>query len=380
MDKPDIMYLAAMRFPSERAHSAQVAMTSAAFATLGQKVEIVIPSRRGAVKGDPFEYFKIPKNENLTVTTLKVPDTIRFGRFGFWFHHVCFALRARAHARIRNPHVLYSRDESVLFFFRNFGIPFVWESHLGKWNILAHSVAEKCKTLIVISRGLQNFYRDRGISLAKITVAPDGVSLESFETTESKETARGRLGLPIDGVIVMYIGSLEKWKGYDTFARAAKFSTARFVVIGGKDHEVERLRKEFPSVLFLGARPYAELPGNQRAADVLVIPNTAKDIVSLQFTSPLKLFTSLASHVPIVASDIPSIREIANAGEVFYVRPDDPEALAKGVNEALHPLEGKKRADAAYQKSRSFSWEARGRTILEAVGLLPEHAIASNQP
>lgn len=362
------MYVAAMRFPSERAHSAQVAYTVAAFATVGKMVEIVVPSRRETISQNAFEYFKIPPNKNITITTIKVPDTIRFGRLGFWFHHIWFALRLRSYIKKKNPKLLYSRDESVLYFLRNLSVPFVWESHLGKWNVIAKVVAKKSTKLIVISRGLQNFYKDRGVSILKIAVAPDGVSLESFETAETKDAARERLGLPIDATIAMYIGSLEKWKGYDTFINAARFfPEATFVVIGGKEKEVKRLRSEFPNVLFLGSRPYAELPGNQKAADVLVIPNTAKDIVSLQFTSPLKLFTALASHVPIVASDIPSIREIANAGEVFYVRPDDPEALAKGISEALHPLEGKKYADAAYRKAQSFTWEMRATNILSAI-------------
>jgi glycosyltransferase involved in cell wall biosynthesis len=50
----------------------------------------------------------------------------------------------------------------------------------------------------------------------------------------------------------------------------------------------------------------------QKAADALVLPNTAKEDISKYYTSPMKLFEYMASRRPIVATNIPSITEIIN--------------------------------------------------------------------
>ena len=65
-------------------------------------------------------------------------------------------------------------------------------------------------------------------------------------------------------------------------------------------------------------------------ADVLVLPNPASAI-SNRFTSPLKLFDYMASGRPIVASNLPAIREILRDTEnAVLVEPGNPDALAAG--------------------------------------------------
>ena len=65
---------------------------------------------------------------------------------------------------------------------------------------------------------------------------------------------------------------------------------------------------------FTGLVPPAEVAAQLRAADVLVLPNPASAISSA-FTSPLKLFEYMAAGRPIVATDLPSMREVLHAEE-----------------------------------------------------------------
>lgn len=108
-----------------------------------------------------------------------------------------------------------------------------------------------------------------------------------------------------------------------------------------------------------------ELPANQAAADVLVLPNTGTDETSVRFTSPLKLFTYMASGRPIVASDLPSIREVLDEQSAYLVTPDDAQALARGITRALSDTGG--RSARAFQLVQRYSWDERARGILAAL-------------
>ena len=65
-----------------------------------------------------------------------------------------------------------------------------------------------------------------------------------------------------------------------------------------------------------------------------MLPNTASAI-SERYTSPLKLFEYLSLGRPIVASDLPAIREVLTDNETaLLVPPGDPAALASAADAA----------------------------------------------
>jgi glycosyltransferase involved in cell wall biosynthesis len=65
---------------------------------------------------------------------------------------------------------------------------------------------------------------------------------------------------------------------------------------------------------------------------MLVLPN-ARTAISERYTSPLKLFEYLAMGRPIVASDLPSIREVlTDSRTALLVPPGDPQALAGALS------------------------------------------------
>ena len=79
----------------------------------------------------------------------------------------------------------------------------------------------------------------------------------------------------------------------------------------------------------------------------------------------MKLFEYMASKRPIVATDIPSIREILNETNAFIVSPDDPEAMAKGIIEAVqNDTKNKKITQGAYSYVELHTWNKRAKRIL----------------
>ncbi len=205
-------------------------------------------------------------------------------------------------------------------------------------------------------------------------VAHDAVDATLFDIPLTKREARDTLGLPGDKKLVLYAGSLETWKGGGTFYKAAMLldDSYLFLLVGGKENWVEHFRKSYPAhprVVMLGQKDYeTELPYYLKAADVAVIPNTAKEEISRICTSPLKLFAYMASGTPIVASDVPALREVVDERSAIMVSPDDARALADGIRTLAEGSErGRALASRAREDVRAYSWGARARSILDFI-------------
>lgn len=115
---------------------------------------------------------------------------------------------------------------------------------------------------------------------------------------------------------------------------------------------------------FTGLVEPARVPDLLEGAAVLALPNPASAI-STRYTSPLKLFEYLAAGRPIVASDLPSIREVVHDGvTALLVAPGDPEALAAAISRLLHDPELAGRlAKAAVELAPEYSWDRRAERL-----------------
>jgi glycosyltransferase involved in cell wall biosynthesis len=105
------------------------------------------------------------------------------------------------------------------------------------------------------------------------------------------------------------------------------------------------------------------------AADCLVVPPTSEPLMRYRRTVlPMKVFSYMAAGRPIVAPNLPDLREVLTNDETaLLVPPDDTNAAAAAIR-AL--MQDSARADhigaAARQASRRFTWEARARKIADA--------------
>ncbi len=102
-------------------------------------------------------------------------------------------------------------------------------------------------------------------------------------------------------------------------------------------------------VRFLGAVPYGEILSYHRGAKAMVFPSLLES-----FGHPL--LEAMAVGTPVLASDIPASREIAE-GVASFFDPSDPAALA-GAIEALDadPAGSAARVERGLARVRDFSW------------------------
>lgn len=358
------LYIANIRFPTEKAHGLQIAKTCEALSKIGALEALWVTDRATPISESPEEYYAI--RHPFPIRRFSTLDTAAWGFFGFILQTFSFAISVALSPERNNDRVLFSRDEMVLWFIHLFrDVPYVWETHTGSWNFFARRVANSADQIVVISKGLKDFYISKGVAESKIVVAPDAIDLDDFANPESQVSARERLGLPLEKKVALYIGRVDGWKGAETLCESSEFLSEDVVVviIGGEPQQLPALREAFPKVIFLGPRPYRELRDNQIAGDVLVLPNTGKDIVSVSYTSPLKLFTYMASGVPIVASDLPSIREVLTEESAYFASPDDPKSFAEVITKALIDPAREKVAAKARMRVETCTWDARAKAI-----------------
>jgi glycosyltransferase involved in cell wall biosynthesis len=159
---------------------------------------------------------------------------------------------------------------------------------------------------------------------------------------------------------------------------------AELVVVGGlpPEPDLERVKRLVQArgledrVRFTGFLPPPELPGEVVKADLFAIPLLDSETARL-FTSPLKLFEAMASGRPIVASDLPSIREVlTHEKNALLVPPGDARALARAIDRLAkdaalsRALAGRAREDVG-----AFTWDARAAAIEDFVsGLARYHS------
>ncbi|MFQ6049514.1 MAG: glycosyltransferase, partial [Candidatus Paceibacterales bacterium] len=121
-------------------------------------------------------------------------------------------------------------------------------------------------------------------------------------------------------------------------------------------------------VNIIGYRPHSEIPHWLKAADILVLPNTAKDQISKYYTSPVKMFEYMASERPIVASDLPSIRDILNEENAFFFEPDNPKDLALAIEKLLKDKAlAESIATKAHQDVQYYTWSNRAKEVLDLI-------------
>ena len=110
-----------------------------------------------------------------------------------------------------------------------------------------------------------------------------------------------------------------------------------------------------------------------RACDIVTIPWGWNEF-SAYYTSPMKLFEYMAAGTPIIASDLPSIREVLQHRETAWlVEPGNPTDLAEGIKHLMNDSCLKNRLSSAACKAvRQHTWRERALRILNEAGLPPQ--------
>ena len=368
-----ILYISNSRIPTEKAYGIQIIKMCEAFSNLKINLELVLPTRKNKKfkNIDILKYYNIKNNFKIKkIKTfdpnflMKLPDGV-YIKFQILFFIVClfFYLLFKKN---KSEYFFYTRDEYLLPLLQKFYNKVIWEAHTLPDNKNKYlKYWEKCYKIIAISQSLKNELVKLGIKENKILVAHDGVDLNNFQKLKQK------LDLAENKKVILYSGHLYDWKGAQVLADASEFLSddCEVIFIGGTDLDIKNFKNKNKNkkIKILGYKNPKLIPEYLESADVLILPNSAKDEKS-KWTSPMKLFEYMASGRPIIASDLPNIKEVLNENNAIFFKPDNSQDLAKKIESVLNNKNlVDKISQQAYQDVKNYTWDKRAEKILEFI-------------
>ncbi len=358
------IYIANIRLPTEKAHGIQIMKMCEAFSRQGLDVKLVVPDRKTPILDDPYKYYGV--ENNFKIKKIDTPDWYTLGKVGFFVSTVLFLLSAVK--EISKGDLVYTREQLTGLFIKDFFLEM--HSFPKHMNLLHRFLWKRASRIIVKTTYIHDKLVGAGINEDKISVIHNGVDIDAFNISVDKISARKKLGLPTDKKIALYAGSFftHPWKGLDILLESADLfdPDTLLVVVGGTPDEVGRIER----LGKLNVKAFTRvdrwtLPIFLKSADVLVIPNRSDNGVSSFYTSPLKLYEYMAAKVPIIASDIPSIRDAVDDNEVIFCKPDDSNELSRAIKKVfLDYSSAREKADKAFLSAGLNSWDNKVKEIL----------------
>ena len=194
------------------------------------------------------------------------------------------------------------------------------------------------------------------IDPTKIDVVPRGRDISRFgiRTPDRRRAVRTRLGVDSDEKVLLVVARQEPQKGIEVLIRAVPElrklqPQVRVLVAGREGRATAGLRALISAtgtdgvVDFLGERD--DIPDLLATADVFVLPSYREGL-------PGAVLEAMAMGVPIVASDLPNVRDAVPTDEYALLVPSgDHLELARAIASVLQdPVAGQRRAHAASQR------------------------------
>jgi glycosyltransferase involved in cell wall biosynthesis len=176
------------------------------------------------------------------------------------------------------------------------------------------------------------------IGSKKIVVIYHGIDTELFNTNIPRETARRKLGIPLNAKVILWNDRISPEKDLRTFLQAAGIIIREvkeaYIYIKGraivKTTYYEYLKSDLRTLLNSGRAklniswiPHSKLPLLYKAADVFVRTSKYENF-------GLGVIEAMACGVPVVAPKEATFPEVI-AHETLLYKPEDPSNLAEKV-------------------------------------------------
>jgi glycosyltransferase involved in cell wall biosynthesis len=354
-----LIYLGRSRLHRNRANLIQTLHMVNAFRDLGVDVTLYLPPWLRSIKPDErLQYFGIDPPLDIRQSRLL------HSRWKLW----PFIKFYKSH--LQKADDIYTRSVKISLLLADEALPHHLEVHEAGSELVKEGYLDKVvsahrqgliRWLFPINRAAADVLLQAGAAPARILISPCGVKLSAFSQIKSFQPER--LSMPN----IVYLGLLSRDRGLSIFEELSARRVARITLVGDQEDAVA------PSdyLRLVPFVPHCETPRWWEQTDLVLLPYQ-RSLPQVDSMSPIKLFEAMAAGRPIIASDLPAIREILEHEKTaLLVEADDVEGWIVAVNRLQNEPELASRlAEAARQKAREYSWEKRAENIIKTCGWL----------
>ncbi len=373
--------------PSHHTNTQQMVWTTTELARLGHQVEVVCcksDAAGAAWRERIVDYYGLDA----------LPDSIEFvpvcsNRPNGILPEARADLRNVRYARSNRQDLVLTRDPFALTLALAAGLRCVFETYrvdinedarFGPWRALNYR-RKNLLGVVTHSNLCRRSFIKAGIPEARVTTNYNGYAAAHFTSLLAREAARAHLGLDMTDCIATYAGRVDVTKGTNFLVQVARQLPEVIFLLVGAAPGSEEERAVLQHIQATGVKnvrlrprvPPSEVAAYLFASDCLVIPPTAAPLRRHGRTVlPMKTFSYLAAGRPIVAPDLPDLREVLHHEEnALLVPPDNVEAATAAIRLAVsHRPATEKLGYEARQNAAYFTWQARAArlsTFLENV-------------
>lgn len=237
-------------------------------------------------------------------------------------------LACKTSAKLKGKPLVYDSHEYFL------GVPEIQDRPKVKkvWTRIERSIFPKLKHVFTVNDSIAKLYeKDYGIRPQVVRNIPNKNSLPALKT-------RAELGLPENKKIVILQGAgINIDRGAEELLEAiATMDDVLLLIVGTGDvinTLKERSKKEDlkDKVIFTGRLPYNEMMQYTQASDVGVTLDKDTNI-NYKYSLPNKIFDYLNAGIPVLATNLPEIKNIILTYDVGLLINDlNPETIKIGL-------------------------------------------------
>jgi glycosyltransferase involved in cell wall biosynthesis len=196
-----------------------------------------------------------------------------------------------------------------------------------RW-IMCRLIAKYATHILCPSKNtLENFQKICNISNQQASILYNGVDLEKFDRSIDKIAIRKKNNLPLDRFIVVYVARFDPHKNHAQLFRIAEKmyqnnQNVHFVLIGSSGELLESVQEKVEQhnniSMIVGVQDISEL---LEAADLFFFP-------SLEEGFGIVAIEAAAAGLPIVATDLPTIREACCQSHHRFMFPPNDDLAA----------------------------------------------------
>ena len=380
-----IVYITNARLPTEKAHGVQIIKMIEALSSLNNEVVLISPNRiqnEISHKTSVFDFYNVEKIFEHNLINFMDPYKYRslmpkfFYRFFSFLVNLFWGIKSAKIGSKLNGDFYIFRDNTPFsyLFCAIFSKKCVIEFHdippfLSRLIFkLGLMISGKTVCFAVTNKLSEDLFHKFGKvkNLKKIDTLHDGVDLIKFKNNKIIENSTP---------LLTYCGSLSKSKGIDLIINSAKYiKNVEFLIIGGLKVEVDHYKKiandyGVKNINFIGQVNYSDVPNLLNKSDILLLPSSAKNIKSRNYTSAMKLFEYMSIGKPIIASNIPSNTEILeNNLNCLLFEPDNPKSMVEKINTLINDKElNKKITKNSSKLAIKYSWTERSKKMIKRI-------------